>query len=494
MFVFFAFSLFVVVPDVAKASAPALTVAESVSNSATTNAATTSVTISGALAATATDHAISIDGVSIALGTSALTTAQVADKIVTLLTGGTDGAYTVATSSPSVVVFTRNAVGTAGNVSLTVGDASYTTTNEVKATRTVTVATAPASTSPATRFTIGTCVISFATTTAGVPSSDERNCNDNVATINLATTSGDVALTASQIATELRALTNVSDTGHGALTVGGSASTVSFTTTGTEATSTVVTASLSTGSSITLTTVNTPGVVLVTSSVPAVTFAGGLDAVAQVVTFTPENIVSNTRYRITINGSTYSYTLSGIATAKKIVEGLQTLVDADNAVSCSEDDTKVSCTAETAGTVFTYSTSVNILTSSGGRGGGSSYLHSVPVPTVPTLIVQDKTPAQLHATIQTLLAQVVALQAHRGVSNTDASVHTDTLYPGTSGPDVTKLQQFLTSHGQAIQAGVTGFFGAQTKAALQAWQTTNGIPATGNFGPVSAAKAATMGN
>jgi len=68
------------------------------------------------------------------------------------------------------------------------------------------------------------------------------------------------------------------------------------------------------------------------------------------------------------------------------------------------------------------------------------------------------------------------------------------LSQGSSGSDVTTLQQFLISQnvGSAAQAltqvGATGYFGALTKAALAEFQSNAGIvPALGNFGPITRA-------
>lgn len=45
------------------------------------------------------------------------------------------------------------------------------------------------------------------------------------------------------------------------------------------------------------------------------------------------------------------------------------------------------------------------------------------------------------------------------------------------------LQQLLIAEGYAIPAGATGFFAAQTKTALAAYQKAHGItPAAGYFG------------
>lgn len=51
------------------------------------------------------------------------------------------------------------------------------------------------------------------------------------------------------------------------------------------------------------------------------------------------------------------------------------------------------------------------------------------------------------------------------------------------GEDVRRLQQILIAHGYSIPAGATGRFGAQTRAALAAYQHDHGIaPAAGYFG------------
>lgn len=63
-------------------------------------------------------------------------------------------------------------------------------------------------------------------------------------------------------------------------------------------------------------------------------------------------------------------------------------------------------------------------------------------------------------------------------------VITRTLSLGSSGDDVTALQQFLSTQGY-LNASATGYFGALTKAAVSKWQAQNGISAVGVFGPVS---------
>lgn len=57
---------------------------------------------------------------------------------------------------------------------------------------------------------------------------------------------------------------------------------------------------------------------------------------------------------------------------------------------------------------------------------------------------------------------------------------------GSTGADVTALQNWLITKGHAIPAGATGYFGIQTRAALAAYQSASGIaPAAGFFGPIT---------
>lgn len=68
------------------------------------------------------------------------------------------------------------------------------------------------------------------------------------------------------------------------------------------------------------------------------------------------------------------------------------------------------------------------------------------------------------------------------------------LQVGLSGADVTGLQKILIAQGFVIPAGPTGYFGAQTKKALAAYQAKNGIsPAAGYFGPKTKAFMQTKG-
>ena len=93
--------------------------------------------------------------------------------------------------------------------------------------------------------------------------------------------------------------------------------------------------------------------------------------------------------------------------------------------------------------------------------------------------------AALQAQIAALMAQIAALQG-----GATASVQfTRDLTIGSSGADVTALQQWLIARGFSIPAGATGYFGTQTQSAVAAYQRANGIaPAAGYFGPITRAK------
>ena len=109
---------------------------------------------------------------------------------------------------------------------------------------------------------------------------------------------------------------------------------------------------------------------------------------------------------------------------------------------------------------------------------GSSFAFAVPA--------QAATVAELEAQVAALLAQ---LQQMQGGAVTAGAAFTMDLTIGASGAEVTRLQNWLIGKGYSIPAGATGYFGAQTAAAVGAYQSANGIsPAVGYFGPMTRAK------
>jgi len=68
-------------------------------------------------------------------------------------------------------------------------------------------------------------------------------------------------------------------------------------------------------------------------------------------------------------------------------------------------------------------------------------------------------------------------------------VFNNDLTVGSTGADVTALQNVLVSGGYLASGLNTGYFGALTQAAVAKWQVASGItPASGYFGPISRAK------
>jgi peptidoglycan hydrolase-like protein with peptidoglycan-binding domain len=105
---------------------------------------------------------------------------------------------------------------------------------------------------------------------------------------------------------------------------------------------------------------------------------------------------------------------------------------------------------------------------------------------------------QMTALIAQLTAQLSALQGGGNSMGTAACTFTRNLTIGSTGADVSCLQNVLASKG-LLTATARGYFGALTKAAVMKWQAMVGVSATGYFGPLSrsafaAAMSQTPGN
>ena len=110
---------------------------------------------------------------------------------------------------------------------------------------------------------------------------------------------------------------------------------------------------------------------------------------------------------------------------------------------------------------------------------------------IPAAHAQTTTTTTTSSQTASLQAQIASLQAQLAAAQgTTASVtFARNLTIGSTGADVTALQTWLIAKGYSIPAGATGYFGAQTRAALAAYQSANGIsPAVGYFGPITRAK------
>ncbi|MEK7135514.1 MAG: peptidoglycan-binding domain-containing protein, partial [Patescibacteria group bacterium] len=97
------------------------------------------------------------------------------------------------------------------------------------------------------------------------------------------------------------------------------------------------------------------------------------------------------------------------------------------------------------------------------------------------------TVAELQAQINALMAQLSALQ---GGTTSVGTTFTADLTVGSTGAQVSALQQVLVSNGYLVMpSGVAmGYFGSLTKSAVMKWQAAVGLPSTGFFGPMSRAK------
>jgi streptogramin lyase len=253
-------------------------------------------------------------------------------------------------SAPTPTIY---ATQTVPNATTGVNDQMASTTlttagvSQVKASIAVTVATPPAATQT---LTIGACTVTFATTTAGSPSTQDLNCSDNIATINTATTTNDTAKSPVQIAADLESLAGIGS--HGGISVTASstdATTAIFATAGTETSSTTIAFSgTATASNLVLAS-STTGVIGV-AQVNTVTVGG-----------TPE--IGDT-YSVTLPlDGVVNYIATTTPTSVSIAAGLASAIRAtpryfSEAFSVVASSTTLVFTAKIAGTNFTQTSSV----------------------------------------------------------------------------------------------------------------------------------------
>lgn len=138
----------------------------------------------------------------------------------------------------------------------------------------------------------------------------------------------------------------------------------------------------------------------------------------------------------------------------------------------------------------------------GGGGGGGGYAAPVSAPAnAGSLNGSSLSDSQIRAIISLLqsfgtdaatIANVTAALHGQATAGTAPSAHncsfTRDLTLGSRGDDVICLQNALIAAGYPVPAGATGYFGAQTRAAVAQWQSVAGVtPAAGYFGPKSQA-------
>ena len=107
-------------------------------------------------------------------------------------------------------------------------------------------------------------------------------------------------------------------------------------------------------------------------------------------------------------------------------------------------------------------------------------------------LANAQTTSSLQAQIAALLAQIQTLQGQLNSSGSTTTTtgsmtydFTSDLTVGSTGSQVTALQEFLIAKGYLTAVSApTGYFGALTQAALAKFQAANGItPSVGYFGP-----------
>jgi len=226
--------------------------------------------------------------------------------------------------------------------------------------------------------------------------------------------------------------------------------------------------------------------------------------IAQVVTFTPTDVVKNKKFRTSINSSDYTHTTNSSSTIKTVVEGLQPLVDGNSAVGCTEDDIKITCTASTPGTAFTYSSSVSNVSS--GSGGGGGFSTPPVVPGTPPVVCPPGHLFNMNTgeRCSTSSGQVFCPPGHMFSAATGdrCTAVSDSSAPGASGYTFGSALIRQGSRGEECRAwqmffnakrnaglAVDGNCGPLTMAAARAWQSASGLVADGLLGPASRAKA-----
>lgn len=111
--------------------------------------------------------------------------------------------------------------------------------------------------------------------------------------------------------------------------------------------------------------------------------------------------------------------------------------------------------------------------------------------TAPKAQAMTMTIAELQAQVELLLAQLAAIQ---GNTSTSCFEFSRDLTVGSTGPDVSALQNYLkTTDHFPFAVGTTGYFGEVTRGAVAAWQSSNGlVPPAGYFGQLSRARYALL--
>lgn len=203
-------------------------------------------------------------------------------------------------------------------------------------------------------------------------------------------------------------------------------------------------------------------------------------AASQVVVFTPSNLDNTWDIEVTINGTKYTRRHNGGDTIKTTVEALQVLLDANTSISCTEDDTSVTCTANVAGTGFSYSANINgVNTTSGGYvtyGCGDQNASNY------NYFVRHNASLCVYNTLPVITNTTVEKETTQTISNISSVFTKILIRKGNRGEEVSLLQTLLNNQIEA-KLNLDGIFGPLTEKAVRLFQTNKGIKVDGIVGP-----------
>lgn len=226
----------------------------------------------------------------------------------------------------------------------------------------------------------------------------------------------------------------------------------------------------------------------------AFAFLNSLAAASVVGTTTATTTPDTTAPVITLNGDATTtvgfngtYTELG-ATAFDNTDGTTTVAIGGDTVTTSTAGTYiVTYTAtDTAGNTASTTRTVIVsappappapVQSGGGGGGGGGGSSQTTIPTIPT---SPKSTFPVATTTQVF--QPIVTPAAPKVLGASSYIFTKNLKIGSTGSDVTELQNLLARLG-FYHSGTTGYFGQATAAGLRAFQAAHGISQTGTVGP-----------
>ncbi|MDD5770067.1 MAG: DUF5011 domain-containing protein, partial [Candidatus Gracilibacteria bacterium] len=80
--------------------------------------------------------------------------------------------------------------------------------------------------------------------------------------------------------------------------------------------------------------------------------------IQQIVDFIPTNPTDGETFRASINGNNYDYTVVGTKTVAEVVTALQLLMSTETNTTCLDNATKITCSADVAGTHFNFGANI----------------------------------------------------------------------------------------------------------------------------------------